>query len=159
MPITIGGEVMGAFSLIHHSDIIIKSDEKESLRKFANHISVVIKNSKLYEDSEKARIKQLEEFNLNLMMINKSLQKFVPKDFIQFLNKEHITDVGLGDSVQQEMSILFSDIRSFTAISETMSPKDNFGFLNSYLKVTSPVIRKIKVLSINTSGMLLWHFS
>lgn len=144
MPITIGGEVMGAFSLIHHSDIIIKSDEKESLRKFANHISVVIKNSKLYEDSEKARIKQLEEFNLNLMMINKSLQKFVPKDFIQFLNKEHITDVGLGDSVQQEMSILFSDIRSFTAISETMSPKDNFGFLNSYLKVTSPVIRKNK---------------
>lgn len=144
MPITIGGEVMGAFSLIHHSDIILKSDEKESLRKFANHISVVIKNSKLYEDSEKARIKQLEEFNLNLMMINKSLQKFVPKDFIQFLNKEHITDVGLGDSVQQEMSILFSDIRSFTAISETMSPKDNFGFLNSYLKVTSPVIRKNK---------------
>ncbi|MBP9163949.1 MAG: adenylate/guanylate cyclase domain-containing protein, partial [Leptospiraceae bacterium] len=101
-------------------------------------------NSKLYEDSEKARIKQLEEFNLNLTMINKSLQKFVPKDFIQFLNKEHITEVGLGDSVQQDMSILFSDIRSFTTISETMSPKDNFGFLNSYLKVTGPVIRKNK---------------
>ena len=42
------------------------------------------------------------------------------------------------------MSILFSDIRSFTSISETMSPKDNFGFLNSYLKVTGPVIRKNK---------------
>ncbi|MBP7283968.1 MAG: hypothetical protein KBA66_20450 [Leptospiraceae bacterium] len=144
MPITIGGEVIGAFSLLHHSNITMKGEEKESLKKFANHISVVIKNSKLYEDSEKARIKQLEEFNLNLMMINKSLQKFVPKDFIQFLNKDHITEVGLGDSVQQDMSILFSDIRSFTSISETMSPKDNFGFLNSYLKVTGPVIRKNK---------------
>ena len=144
MPISIAGEVIGAFSLIHHSTISLKGEEKESLKKFANHISVVIKNSKLYEDSEKARIKQLEEFNLNLTMINKSLQKFVPKDFIQFLNKEHITEVGLGDSVQQDMSILFSDIRSFTTISETMSPKDNFGFLNSYLKVTGPVIRKNK---------------
>jgi len=144
MPISIAGEVIGAFSLIHHANISLKADEKESLRKFANHISVVIKNSKIFEDSEKARIKQLEEFNLNLTLINKSLQKFVPKDFIQFLNKEHITEVGLGDSVQQNMSILFSDIRSFTAISETMSPKDNFGFLNSYLKVTGPVIRKNK---------------
>jgi|JI9StandDraft_1071089.scaffolds.fasta_scaffold01132_9 class 3 adenylate cyclase len=142
MPISIAGEVIGAFSLIHHTNISLKGEEKESLKKFANHISVVIKNSKIYEDSEKARIKQLEEFNLNLTMINKSLQKFVPKDFIQFLNKEHITEVGLGDSVQQDMSILFSDIRSFTTISETMSPKDNFGFLNSYLKVTGPVIRK-----------------
>ena len=43
----------------------------------------------------------------NLTLINKSLQKFVPKDFIQFLKKEHITEVGLGDSVQQDMSILF----------------------------------------------------
>ncbi len=144
MPISIAGEVIGAFSLIHHSNISLKGEEKESLKKFANHISVVIKNSKIYEDSEKARIKQLEEFNLNLTMINKSLQKFVPKDFIQFLNKEHITEVSLGDSVQQDMSILFSDIRSFTTISETMSPKDNFGFLNSYLKVTGPVIRKNK---------------
>ena len=54
MPITIGGEVIGAFSLLHHSNITMKGEEKESLKKFANHISVVIKNSKLYEDSEKA---------------------------------------------------------------------------------------------------------
>lgn len=144
MPISIGGEVIGAFSLLDNTGINLKSDEKESLKKFANHISVVIKNSKIYEDSEKARIKQLEEFNMNLTMINKSLQKFVPKDFVQFLDKENITEVHLGDSVQQDMSILFSDIRSFTTISESMSPKDNFGFLNSYLKVTSPVIRKNK---------------
>ncbi|HNC01533.1 MAG TPA: hypothetical protein PLS71_25045, partial [Leptospiraceae bacterium] len=91
MPISIAGEVIGAFSLLDNSGINLKSDEKESLKKFANHISVVIKNSKIYEDSEKARIKQLEEFNMNLTLINKSLQKFVPKDFVQFLDKENIT--------------------------------------------------------------------
>ncbi|WP_410246475.1 adenylate/guanylate cyclase domain-containing protein, partial [Arthrospira sp. PCC 8006] len=31
------------------------------------------------------------------------------------------------------MSILFSDIRDFTTISEQLTPADNFKFLNSYL--------------------------
>ncbi len=67
--------------------------------------------------------------------------RFVPKNFLHFLNKESITDVRLGDQTQQEMSILFSDIRSFTALSETMTPEENFNFINSYLKHVGPVIR------------------
>ena len=42
------------------------------------------------------------------------------------------------------MSILFSDIRSFTSISEKMTPKENFSFLNSYLNQMSPIIRENK---------------
>jgi class 3 adenylate cyclase len=38
------------------------------------------------------------------------------------------------------MSILFSDIRSFTELSEKMSPVENFNFLNSYLKTMSPCV-------------------
>jgi two-component system sensor histidine kinase ChiS len=40
------------------------------------------------------------------------------------------------------MTILFSDIRSFTAMSETLTPQENFNFLNSYLSRIGPVIRK-----------------
>jgi len=40
------------------------------------------------------------------------------------------------------MSILFSDIRGFTSLSENMTPHENFQFINSYLKVMGPVIRK-----------------
>jgi two-component system sensor histidine kinase ChiS len=39
------------------------------------------------------------------------------------------------------MTILFSDIRSFTTLSEGMSPRENFNFLNSYLSRVGPVIR------------------
>lgn len=67
--------------------------------------------------------------------------RFVPKHFLEFLNKESITDVRLGDHVQQEMTILFSDIRSFTALSESMTPEENFNFINSYLKRVGPTIR------------------
>ena len=40
------------------------------------------------------------------------------------------------------MTILFADIRDFTSLSESMSPEDNFKFINSYLKRMSPVIEK-----------------
>jgi two-component system sensor histidine kinase ChiS len=39
------------------------------------------------------------------------------------------------------MTIMFSDIRSFTTISEQLSPKQNFDLLNEFLSRISPVIR------------------
>lgn len=67
--------------------------------------------------------------------------RFVPKKFLQFLNKESITNVRLGDQVQREMTILFSDIRSFTNLSEGMTPRETFNFINNYLKRVGPSIR------------------
>ena len=43
--------------------------------------------------------------------------------------------------MNMEMSIMFSDIRSFTSISEKMSPKENFGFVNTYLNEMGPIVR------------------
>jgi two-component system sensor histidine kinase ChiS len=40
------------------------------------------------------------------------------------------------------MSILFSDIRDFTSLSERMSPQENFTFLNSYLGRIGPLVRE-----------------
>ncbi|MBK8394057.1 MAG: guanylate cyclase [Leptospiraceae bacterium] len=71
-----------------------------------------------------------------------SYARFVPEQLLTFLGKDIITKVGLGDSVQKDMTILFSDIRSFTSISETLSPSENFGFINSYLETMGPIIRK-----------------
>ena len=67
---------------------------------------------------------------------------FVPREFLNFLKKESIIDIKLGDNVQEEMTILFSDIRSFTMLSEKMSPQENFNFLNSCLQRLGPVVRK-----------------
>ena len=85
-----------------------------------------------------ARIKT----HLNLSKINKAYARFVPNQLMQFLNKESIIDVKLGDNVQKEMTIMFSDIRSFTTLSEKMSPQENFEFLNAYLQRVGPVIRQ-----------------
>jgi class 3 adenylate cyclase/HAMP domain-containing protein len=67
---------------------------------------------------------------------------FVPKEFLKFLGKQSIVDIRLGDNVQKEMTILFSDIRSFTTLSEKMTPQENFNFINSCLSRLGPVVRR-----------------
>ncbi len=70
--------------------------------------------------------------------------RFVPLEFLSFLDRMDIAQVELGDHVEKEMTILFSDIRSFTEMSEGMSPEATFKFLNSYFKRMNPIIRSNK---------------
>jgi two-component system sensor histidine kinase ChiS len=79
--------------------------------------------------------------HVRLSRINSAYGRFVPHDFLRFLGQESIVDVHLGDHIEREMTILFVDIRSFTAMSEDMSPEENFAFINEYLSYVSPVIR------------------
>ena len=73
--------------------------------------------------------------------VTRAYQRFVPPQLLTSLGKTSILDVQLGDQVDVEMSILFCDIRSFTSISEKMTPAHNFGFVNAYLSRIGPVIR------------------
>ncbi|NJK67717.1 MAG: adenylate/guanylate cyclase domain-containing response regulator [Microcoleus sp. CSU_2_2] len=85
---------------------------------------------------------QIEASKSELEKIAAASARFVPRQFLKFLKRESIVDAKLGDSVQAEMTIMFADIRSFTSLSESMSPQENFEFLNSYLSRVGPVIRQ-----------------
>ncbi len=85
---------------------------------------------------------ETEKLNKDLSNFNAASRRFVPFEFLKMLEKESILDVNLGDQIQKEMIVLFSDIRSFTELSENMTPKENFDFINSYLKKVGPVIRE-----------------
>ncbi len=84
---------------------------------------------------------RLRNYFHSIEKVNRANARFVPRQFLEFLGKDSITDIQLGDQVQKEMTIMFSDIRDFTALSETMSPKENFDFINNYLGYMEPVIR------------------
>ncbi len=73
--------------------------------------------------------------------INTALTRFVPQKGLELMGHGQITDVQLGDCVLREMTIVFCDVKGFTALSERMSPRENFQFLNTILKCISPVIR------------------
>jgi len=84
---------------------------------------------------------KLKDYIENISIMNEANARFVPRQFLEYLGKESIADIQLGDQVQKEMTVLFNDIRDFTTISEQMTPKENFNFLNNYLGYMEPVIR------------------
>lgn len=93
--------------------------------------------NQLKEEKEHAQKILLETKN-NML---DSFARFVPKQFLKYLKKETIEDVRLGDAVSYDMTVLFSDIRKFTDMSEAMTPDESFSFLNSFLKRMEPIIQ------------------
>ena len=85
-----------------------------------------------------ARIKT----QLNLLRINSAYSLYVPHEFLRYLNRESIVDVELGDNVEMEAAVLISDIRRFTALSESMTPDETFTFINDYFAAVGPAIRR-----------------
>jgi CheY-like chemotaxis protein/class 3 adenylate cyclase len=86
--------------------------------------------------------KQLEEKKKELERKITTFHKFVPIEFLKLLNLEEYEDIELGNCVEKNMTIMFSDIRSFTTISEGMTPVGNFNFINSYLSLMEPIINQ-----------------
>jgi class 3 adenylate cyclase/CHASE2 domain-containing sensor protein len=85
---------------------------------------------------------QQKNYIKHILKLNEASTRFVPQEFLHFLGKDDITDAKLGDQIHKEMTVLFSDIRSFTTLSEKMTPEENFDFINSYLSTMGPVIRE-----------------
>lgn len=88
------------------------------LESLSAQAAISIENSRLYS---------------NMEALNRSYARFVPHQFLDQLGKRSITHVNLGDQVQRTMTVLFSDIKGFTRLSEGMTPEQNMGFINDYL--------------------------
>jgi class 3 adenylate cyclase/HAMP domain-containing protein len=112
-----------------------RSDEVGQLAKSFNQMA----------DQLKASFEALENHK-------NAFARFFPPEYLKFLHKQYVTHVHLGDYVSQEMAIMFSDIRSFTTLSESMTPQETFSFVNAYLQRVSPEIRKHQGIIVKYMG-------
>ncbi|MEM7181419.1 MAG: adenylate/guanylate cyclase domain-containing protein [Spirochaetota bacterium] len=131
-------------------------------RFFTKNISLLTEGAKIVGEGnldEEIRIRSRDEIgelarNFNLMTkrlqiadkqkkaLLESYSRFVPIEFLDYLDRESVVDIVLGDQIELDMSILFSDIRSFTTISEKMTADETFKFINSYLEAMEPQVQK-----------------
>ena len=81
------------------------------------------------------------ETQIQLANRNNAMSSFVPNDFLKMMGKKEFEELKIGDFIETEVTILFNDIRNYTMMAEKMSPKDNFKFINAYLKRIVPVIK------------------
>jgi class 3 adenylate cyclase len=99
--------------------------------------STAIESAMLYEKN----IREVREREEAMLVIHEVTKKFVPNEFISLLGREKLTDVRLGDLAEKIVTVLFTDIRDFTSLSEKMTPQENFLFVSSFNERLGPIIR------------------
>jgi class 3 adenylate cyclase len=67
---------------------------------------------------------------------------FVPDAVLDRIAKQGLESIKLGGAEEGIATILFTDIRSFTAIAEKLSPNETLAFLNEFMQRMEPVIHK-----------------
>lgn len=77
----------------------------------------------------------------NTEIYARTFRKFVPAQFLDKIAKDGIESIRPGNAEKEEVTVLFSDIRSFTSFAETLSPDEVFQTLNQYLSFVEPPIR------------------
>ena len=83
----------------------------------------------------------LEASNNSLSNLNHVFGRFVPEAFLESLGLSNPSEVQLGDHASVQVSVMFGDLRNFTSMSEQMSAKEIFAFLNRFLVLVAPSIR------------------
>ncbi|HZV71711.1 MAG TPA: AAA family ATPase [Saprospiraceae bacterium] len=126
LPLIINTDLKGILYLENNLSINAFTEDRIRLLQLLSYqLGISIENARLYE---------------NMSATNKMYQKFVPLPFLNTLGYDSILSIRLGDQIQREMTIMFTDIRSYTTISELLSPEENFKFINEYLSYTAPCI-------------------
>ncbi len=131
-------KVMGAIILFNDQPVQYTAGDLKLLTTLALQSSSAINSALLYEKN----IRESREREEAMRRIHEITVKFVPHEFIRALGHDVITDVKLGDQVEKNVTVLFSDIRGYTSFSEQMTPEENFSFVCSFNELMGPVIRK-----------------
>ena len=129
--------IMGAIILAGKQTDQFSAGHLKLLVTLALQSSAAIESAMLYEKN----IREAKEREEAMLRIHEVTKKFVPNEFIRSLGKNELTDVRLGDQAEKIVTVLFTDIRDFTTLSEKMSPEENFRFVSSFNAKLGPIIR------------------
>ena len=115
----------------YHSDRRLSESDVEVLMTTGRQIAVVLQ--KLRAQS------RLAAAYIEIESLANSYSRFVPFKLIDLIGFRTVLDINLKAGKEYEMAVVFSDIRSFTTMSEKMDPAETVSFLNSYFGSLAPV--------------------
>ena len=105
------------------ADVEFSAEALNLLQAFADQAAIAVENARLYDEAMASREQEKR--------VRQVFQKYVPADVVR--RALEISD-NKRMSTKQTATVLFSDIRGFTSISERMEPEDVVTFLNDYLQ-------------------------
>lgn len=127
IPMILRGKVIGFLSLgDKKSGKFYNREDIDLLRTLASQGAVAIENARLAEQMK------------NEELVRANLARYLSPQIVDQIIKQDV-QVNLGGD-RKEVTVLFSDIRDFTSISESMKPEQLVEFLNDYFTEMARII-------------------
>lgn len=112
-----------------HLDMVMARNKIHTLN--SDLSEALVKQKEAYEALHQTRLELAETQAMSVM--TKAFEKFVPKQFLERLATDGVEHIKPGMVEMSTITVMFSDIRAFTKLSEQMSPHDVFLLLNNYI--------------------------
>jgi|GEM_PF-392807 len=144
VPLKVKEEVTGVVQVINK--IGQESFDEHDLNlflSFASQASVALENAQLYEQT-KAMAEDLRkalENERRLAIEKEKMGAYIPKHVVDEISRNREQKLALGGKTVRA-TILFSDIKGFTRLAETMEPQKVVSFLNVYMTAMANIIEE-----------------
>jgi class 3 adenylate cyclase len=110
----------------------VSAEQRSSFEVLASQAEALFRNFALAAE--------IREHNRRLQTLTRSYSRFVPFEFLDLLGRTSIEAVLPADHIRLDMTIMFADLRDFTATSESLGAEQAFVQLNEYLQAMEPEI-------------------
>jgi predicted ATPase/class 3 adenylate cyclase len=151
VPLHYLGELSGVLYLENNLTVGAFTKERiEILKLLSGQIGISIANAQLYEQlEEKVRLRtaQLETRN---RFISRTFGRYLSDEIVELLLQS--TESGNVSGEKREVTLLYSDLRGFTPLVESLRPEDVVTLMNTYLGVMTEVLTAHQATIIDFVG-------
>lgn len=82
----------------------------------------------------------LEAKALEAMDLHDTFRKFIPTQFIEHLTEHDERELQLGKADEEDIAVMFLDIRKFSELSQQLTPQQTLNFLNAFfMRMNAPI--------------------
>ena len=148
VPMTTRGEVVGVIQVANKlggkdAAAVFSAADQQLLESFAAQAAVSLENARLLEATRKMAddLRVALEAERNLTIEKAKMGAYIPRSVLDDISKNREEKLALGGRTVTA-TMLFSDIKGFTALSERLDPQEIVGFLNVYMTAMCNIIEQ-----------------